>query len=116
MNNYESKMVYLNEILLPNLEKAFKRGDKKYVGNQHSHTPRILFRTAVEDIKHIRELHVGVRLREAEECADNDKLSDALKKIESAIGYLVILHMRISYKHKEWDEIKGSKNITGITD
>lgn len=98
MNDFNDKMKYLNEELQPKLEEAFKRGDAKYVGDQHSHTPRILNRAAKDDINHIRELHVDVRLREAEEAADNDDASLALSKIESAIGYLIILHMRCAGK------------------
>ena len=98
MNNFSDKMKYLNEELQPKLAEAFKRGDAKYVGEQHSHTPRILNRTAKDDINHIRELHVAVRLREAEEAADNEDASLALSNIESAIGYLIILHMRCAGK------------------
>ena len=98
MNNYKDKMKYLWDNVLPSLEGAFKRGDKKYIGKQHSHTPRIIERSAVDDINHIRTLHVDVRLREAEESADNGNLDISLMKIESAIGYLVILHMRTADK------------------
>lgn len=98
MNNYLDKLNYLQSEMIPKLEEAFKRGDSKYVGIQHSHDPRILNRTPVEDINHVRNLHVDVRLREAEEAADNNDLNLALSKIESAIGYLIILHMRTKDK------------------
>lgn len=74
---------------------VFTRG-QKYHGNQHSNAPRILKRKADEDIRHVRECHVDVRLREAEDAADGGDTSLALTKIESAIGYLVILHSRIN--------------------
>jgi hypothetical protein len=95
-NTYKDKMAYLNDVLSGELEAAFKRGDKNYTGKYHSHTERVLQREAVEDIRHIRELHVDVRLREAEELADNDDIDLALDKITSAIGYLIILHMRLN--------------------
>lgn len=98
MTNYKDKIHYLKKIILPALEKAFKRGDKKYKGKNHNDAPRIMRRSPVEDIRHIRELHVDVRLREAEEAADNDDLQMALEKIESAMGYLTILHARTVYK------------------
>lgn len=91
-------MDYVDIVLWPQLEEAFKRGDKKYVGSLHSHDERVLSRSIVGDIRHIRELHVDVRLREAEELADNGDFSGAMDKIVSAIGYLVILHMRTNEK------------------
>jgi hypothetical protein len=94
-------MEYLIHVIEPGLEEAFKRGDKKYHGTQHSHHPRILQRPADEDIHHVRELHVDVRLREAVDAADGDNFEGALAKIESAIGYLVILHNRINTKMEE---------------
>jgi hypothetical protein len=100
-NNHVAKMVYFDRYIKENLDLAFQRGDSKYKGMQHSHDPRILNRTAVEDINHIRTLHVDVRLREAEESADNGLLESALAKIESAIGYLIILHMRVNAKLQE---------------
>jgi len=92
--NYQKKITYIKNVILDKLAEAFKRGDEKYHGIQHSHSPRIMERSAVDDINHVRELHVDVRLREAEDAADGEDLETALKKIESAIGYLVILHMR----------------------
>jgi hypothetical protein len=97
--NYKVKMKYINGVILPNLELAFQRGDEKYHGIQHSHSPRIIKRSATDDINHVRELHVDVRLREAEDFADGEDLGRALHKIESAIGYLVILHMRTKDKN-----------------
>lgn len=97
-SNYKDKLDYLEIVLWPELTEAFKRGDKKYVGALHSHDERIINRSIDEDIRHIRELHVDVRLREAEELADNGDNEAALDKIVSAIGYLVILHMRTSDK------------------
>ena len=106
MENYKDKMDYLVQVIEPNLEDAFKRGDRKFHGLQHSHHPRILKRSADKDIQHVRELHVDVRLREAEDAADGADLEGALGKIESAIGYLVILHNRINKKleGEEWEE------------
>lgn len=98
MDNYEDKMMYLEEVVAPALEEAFKRGDEKFHGLQHHAHPRILERSADEDIRHVRELHVDVRLREAEDAADGEELDKALAKIESAIGYLTILHYRVNAK------------------
>jgi hypothetical protein len=98
MNDYIDKLKYLDTVVLLDLEEAFKRGDKKYKGKKHSHAEHVLKREIDEDIRHVRELHVDVRLREAEECASNDDFSGALNKIISAIGYLIILHMRITEK------------------
>lgn len=97
-NNYQTKLNYFKLVLWSKLEEAFKRGDEKYVGALHSHDERILNRSADEDIRHVRELHVDVRLREAEELADNSDFQGTLDKIVSAIGYLVILHMRINIR------------------
>ena len=97
-SNYEDKLDYLEIVLWPELETAFKRGDKKYVGVLHSHDKRILNRSIEDDIRHVKDLHVDVRLKEAEELADNGDGEAALDKIVSAIGYLVILHMRTSDK------------------
>jgi len=97
-STYKDKMNYIDIVLWPQLEGAFKRGDGKYVGTFHSHSDKVLSRTIQEDIRHIRELHADVRLREAEEAADNGDYQTALDKIVSAIGYLVILHMRSNDK------------------
>ena len=94
MKTCKEKMKYLIELILPGLEMAFKRGDKKYSGTQHNAHPRTMARRADEDIRHVRDLHVDVRLREAEDAADGGDLQGALNKIESAIGYLTILHYR----------------------
>jgi hypothetical protein len=106
---YKDKIQYFNEHILPVLEEAFKRGDAKYQGKQHSDHPRILTRTAVGDIRHVRELHCDVRLREAEEAADCEDLKLATDKIVSAIGYLIILHARLWVKPigDGWSAAKG---------
>lgn len=96
--DYKEKMMYLEDVIWPGLEDAFRRGDEKYTGM--SHNPNIVGRKADEDVRHIREIHVDVRLREAEDAADLGDLEKTLEKIESAIGYLVILHHRINAK---WD-------------
>lgn len=93
-----TKMRYLDEVIKPRLEEAFDRGDKKYVGKQHYLHPRILSRHPADDVRHMRECHVDVRLREAEDAADGEDLKMATEKIESAIGFLVILHMRLHDK------------------
>lgn len=98
MNNYNDKLIYINDVIIPKLSEAFQRGDKKYVGHLHSHDPRILNRTVQEDIEHVKRCHIDVRLGEAEGAADDDDLNLCLSKIESAIGYLTILHMRINNK------------------
>jgi len=97
-STYKDKMNYVDIVLWPQLESAFKRGDSKYTGVMHSNSERYVSRTIEEDIRHIRELHVDVRLREAEEAANNEDNKEALDKIISAIGYLVILHMRTNDK------------------
>jgi len=94
-HNYTDKMQYVRENILPMLEKAFQRGDQKYHGIQHSHSEHCRNRPPDADIRHVRECHVDVRLREAEDLADVGELDAALRKIESAIGYAAILHMRI---------------------
>lgn len=96
VDNYETKMDYLEKVINPGLAEAFKRGDKKYTGKQHYLHPRIISRHPSEDIRHVRDCHAGVRLREAEDAADGEDLGLALEKIESAIGFLIILHMRIN--------------------
>lgn len=95
---YKDRMNYLNMILLPHLEAAFKRGDSKYLGDMSADADRYMERSIEEDIRHIRELHVDVRLREAEEEANNKNYQETLDKIVSAIGYLTILHMRTNGK------------------
>jgi len=99
--NYKVKTEYLKDEVLPKVEQAFIRGDAKYHGQQHSHCPRIMKRSADMDIRHIRDCHCNTRLLEAEDLADGGDLKAALEKIESAIGYLVILHMRTKDKIKE---------------
>lgn len=108
-NNAVAKIHYFDRYIREKLIEAFRRGDKKYDGVQHSHDPRILARSAVEDINHVRNLHVEVRLREAEEAADNGFLEKALRKIESAIGFMIILHMRINGKIHE-NKKEGADN------
>lgn len=100
MNNFKDKLKYLQETLIPKLSDAFQHGDRKYFGSQHSHDPRILNRSAQEDIEHIHRCHVDVRLGEAEGAADDNDLELALSKIESTIGYLIILHMRLNDKYQ----------------
>lgn len=102
LHNADMKIEYFEKTLIPLLKLAFERGDSKYIGVAHSHSPHHIVRTPKEDINHIRELHVDVRLKEAEEAADNGKLALALEKIESALGYLGILHMRTM------DKVKGN--------
>jgi len=97
-STYKDKMNYLDIVVWPQIEAAFKRGDNKYTGDMASHADRYLKRSIEEDIRHIRELHVDVRLREAEEMANNEDYQEAMDKIVSAIGYLVILHMRTNDK------------------
>lgn len=99
MKDYKEKMSYLEIVVEPGLEEAFKRGDEKFHGLQHHAHPRILDRRPDEDIRHVRELHVDVRLREAEDAADGEDLDKALEKIESAMGYLILLHYRINAKN-----------------
>ena len=99
--NWQTKLFYLQEHIMPGLKEAFRRGDETYHGINHWSHPKKINRPATEDIRHMRELHADVRLREAEELADNGDLEGALKKIESAIGYLTILHLRTKLKLEE---------------
>jgi len=90
MIDYKEKIEYFDRYVKPGLSKAFKSG------MQHHNNPRMYERAPDEDIRHIRELHVDVRLREAEDAADGEDFRKALGKIESAIGYLTILHYRLT--------------------
>lgn len=92
------KMNYFRKAVTPGIREAFERGDKKYTGARHFATESHLKRTAEEDIRHVECCHISVRLREAEDLASTGNLEEALKKIESAVGYLVILHMRVNRK------------------
>jgi len=89
------KMDYIEKVILPKLRKAFERGDGKYKGMQHYASNKIMTKSIVEDISHVRRCHVDVRLLEAEDNADGCDYDPALEKIVSAIGYLVILYMRV---------------------
>jgi len=69
-----------------NVEKRFKYADEEakcLCGSLH-------------EINHVREIHVSTRLREAEEFEMAGQLHRVLRKIESAIGYLYILHYHIA--------------------
>ena len=99
MENWEDKMHYVETVIESGLKEAFQRGDRKYQGMDHD--PDIMTREAHEDIHHIRTYHSGVRLLEAEHAAEEEDYEKALEKIESAIGYLVILHYRVNRKLDE---------------
>ena len=95
LQTYKEKIEYVEKVIIPGLTKSFKRGDEYFKGNNKFDSDICIRRSNAEDIRHLRDLHCNVRLLEAEDAAvhfDNEK---ALKKIESAIGYLCILHMRI---------------------
>ena len=96
MENWLHKMQYVDTVIRSGLEEAFQRGDKKYHGMDHD--PDIMAREAHSDIEHIKKFHCDVRLLEAEHAAEEEDYEKALEKIESAIGYLVILHYRINRK------------------
>jgi len=98
--NAEGKMKYLNDTILPKLQEAFERGDKKYTGMQHYASNKIMMKDGPSDINHVRRCHVGVRLLEAEDLAESQEYNNALEKIVSAIGYLIILYIRISERLK----------------
>lgn len=98
---YKEKMQYLQTVIEPMLEDAFKRGDEKYTGMQHNDNPNFYRRSAKRDVKHVREMHVEVRLREAQHAAEENDIETALAKIESAMGYLTILHYRVNQKLQE---------------
>lgn len=94
---YKEKMQYLQEVIEPMLEEAFKRGDQKYTGMNHNDNPDFYNRGPAKDIDHVRTFHVDVRLKEAEHAAiEGNDIETALEKIESAIGYLTILHYRVN--------------------
>lgn len=95
MKTADEKMAYLHENMLQGIEQALRRGDQKYTGPQSFDSPEHLARKPDVDIQHIHECHVAVRLRDAEDYASMDMIKEALAKIESAIGYLIILHYRV---------------------
>ena len=99
--SWEDNMSYHDKIVRPELELAFKKIEGKYKKiEQH---PRIKARHPAEDIRHVREIHVDVSLREAEDCADVNNIEEALRNIEGAISYLVILHLRTREKRIEYE-------------
>ena len=71
------------------------------MGAKHHSNPEFMERTAEEDINHVRKFHAEVRLREAEHFASEGDYEMALEKLESAIGYLVILHYRVNERLDE---------------
>lgn len=88
-------MENVTEHIVPALRRAFERGSEKYKGYSHHWDGKALeARDAEKDIYHVRECHVDVRLAEAEDAATCDDLDTALAKIESALGYLCVLHFR----------------------
>lgn len=98
--NVHDKMKYFDDQVRPGLANAFARGEK-YKGGYHFAADKHLNRGNEEDVRHVRELHVDVRLREAEDIASIEHAGTPggiLAKIESAIGYLIILHMRIKVR------------------
>lgn len=99
---------YFSGNILPGLRAAFERGSKKVLGCNH-HWDGAAFddRNAEQDVHHVRECHVGVRLCEAEELASQGDTAGALAKIESAIGYLGVLHLRTTIRCKR-DSRDGS--------
>lgn len=99
MENWKDKMHYVETVIESGLKEAFQRGDEKYQGMDHD--PEILDRDAYQDISHIRRLHCDLRLLQAEHAAEDEDYYGALEKIESAIGYLVILHYRVNRKMGE---------------
>lgn len=92
----EQLLDYLETVIGVGLEAAFDRGSAKY--DDAFISPEIMDRFPDEAIRHIRELHVGVRLREAEHAAEEDNLEMSLEKVESAISYLTILHYVLNAK------------------
>jgi hypothetical protein len=96
--NWKEKAEYFEQAILPRLNIKFKEGDEKYQEENHrtSENQVYMARTDHDDVNHIRNLHVDVRLREAEDYATEGHKAKVLSKIESAIGYLGILHMRVS--------------------
>ena len=99
------KIKYVEEEILPELLEAFRRGDKKYYGIRHWNSELHMQRSSEEDIRHVRELHTDVRLREAEDAITTGDIELAKEKIVSAIGYLCILHARINEREKEASEL-----------
>ena len=97
----KDKMDYVMKKILPGLRKAFSRGQKEYKGAEHFGSAKHLARSPEEDIRHVARCHVGVRLLDAEDKASVGDYGAALEKIESATGYLAILHARISQKVRD---------------
>ncbi len=92
---------YFRHCIYEDLEAAFERGEANYTGKLSWEDHHCTTRTAAEDVHHVRECHIEVRVREAEEFADCGDLAAAQKKLVSAIGYLSVLHRRLQMKKKE---------------
>jgi len=110
--SWEDSMAYHDKIVRPELELAFKKIADKY--KKVEEHPRIKARHPADDIRHMREIHVDVSLREAEDCADVNNIEMALRNIECAIGYLVILHRRTREKRTEYEN--QQKLLEGMKD
>lgn len=95
LQTYKEKIEYVETVIIPGLTESFKKGDKYFTGNSKFDSDLCTQRSDAEDVRHVRDLHCNVRLLEAEDAAEHFDNEKALKKIESAIGYLCILHMRI---------------------
>lgn len=109
-DDWDAKISYLDKIIRPELEQAFKRGDQKYKDiEQH---PVIRKRTQAEDIKTLFERQISSCLREAEDFAEMGDTDGALRKIESAIGHMVILHRRVRQKRSESE----TRTVVGAKD
>jgi hypothetical protein len=101
MNKYTERLLdYLETVIGVGLEEAFDRGISKNPDHTVDSNFGYLFLDKFPNdiVRHIRELHVDIRLREAEHAAENNDSGQALEKIESAIGYLIILHYTLNAK------------------
>lgn len=89
---------HLKAVVVPAIEAALERGERKYTGKSHWQHQMHIERANEEDIRHVTRCHVEVRLREAEDAATVDDPETALSKVESAMGYLLVLHRRMSMR------------------
>lgn len=96
-----SNQTYFAENVWPGVKAALDRGAQKYKGRSHWRQMVHMDRTDEADVRHVRECHVAVRLAEAEDATSLDNSAEAQRKLESAIGYLLVLHRRIHLRQEE---------------
>ena len=93
---------YLHTHVVPKVAAALRDGEDRHTGENYWNDQHVWKRTRAQDIDHVRRCHVDVRLLEAEDVAEQGDwyplAAEMLHKIESAIGYLVILHKRLQMR------------------